>query len=248
MAAPYDSYNYQAYWENRSYEDDCERLALTKLFKKLKLRESLVDIGGGFGRLSDCYCPRFKKCLVLDPSQKLLKIGRQKTKAKNLSFRLGSLPNLPLKDKSFAVALLIRVSHHLPQLLPTLKEIHRILKKDGFVVIEVANKIHFPARIKAFFKGDFNFVRDWRPVERRSPEYISQKTIAFSNHHPQKVVNDLKKTGFLIVEMLSVSNFRSPLLKKVFPESFLLFLEKKTQELLAKFFFGPSIFILAKKE
>lgn len=247
MNAPYDSYDYQTYWENRDYEDCCERVALKKLFKEIDKRGSLLDIGGGFGRLCSLYQDQFEKCLVLDPSEKLLCLARQKTKAGNISFKKGSLPKLKIKDESFDVALLIRVSHHLLELKPSFQEIHRILGKKGFLVIEVANKIHFLARVKAWLRGEFDFSQDWRPVERRSPESISENLIDFANHHPQKVIADLKASGFVIRQTLSVSNFRSPWLKKILPQSWLQFLEDKLQVPLAKFFFGPSIFILAQK-
>jgi len=44
-----------------------------------------------------------------------------------------------------------------------------------------------------------------------------------------------------------VSNFRSQFLKKIIPEKILLFMEDKLQKPFGKLFFGPSIFILAKK-
>lgn len=244
----YDSYDYLSYWQGRDYEDNCERIALEKFFKKITVKKSIIDIGGGFGRLVSVYSPLFEKCLVLDPAEKNLIVGKEKTKNfVNVSFVQGLLPNLSINDSSFSVALLIRVSHHLPDLLPSFREINRILEKDGFFILEVANKIHFLARARAISHGNFSFAKDLSPLERRSEVNIKEGSIAFANHHPKKIIADLKETGFLVKDILSVSNFRSPIIKKIIPEKILLPLEKVLHKPLSKSFFGPSIFILAQK-
>jgi len=248
MPAPYDSYNYLSYWEDRSFEDDCERIAIERFLEKIGRRKAIIDIGGGFGRLLSLYAPHFEKCVVADPSEKLLAISRKLNQGvKNVSFKKGTLPKLPFPKESFDVALLIRVSHHLPELLSSFKEINRLLRPKGFLVLEVANKIHFLARLRALLAGDFSFAKNLEPVERRSPESIKKRTIAFSNHHPQKVMDDLGLAGFEVKAVFSVSNFRSSFLKKIFPHCWLVNLEKRGQEPLGKLFFGPSVFILGQK-
>jgi ubiquinone/menaquinone biosynthesis C-methylase UbiE len=249
MSASYDFYDYVSYWKGRSFEDNCERIALEKFFKKIRGKISLADIGGGFGRLATLYQWKFPKNLVIDPSNNLLKIGKKNFKnVKNVFFKQNSLPKLSLKDKSFDVVLLIRVAHHLKTTLPSFKEIHRILNDDGIFILEFANKIHFLSLVKAVFRLDFSFLNDLESVDRRSKESIQSKLITFSNHHPKKIYQDLKESGFEIVEVLSVSNFRSSILKNIIPNKILLWLEDKSQKTLAKFNFGPSIFVFAKKK
>lgn len=248
MASPYDLYNYIDYWKGRSFEDNCERLAIEKFFKKIDKKNSIADIGGGFGRLSTSYVRVFDKCYLIDPSEKNLDQARKTFgKNDNLTFIRGSLPDLPLISDSVEVALLIRVIHHLNDPLPSLKDTKRILTKDGYFILEVANKIHFLARLKAWLRGDFLFSRNMEPLERRSEQSIKENKITFINHHPLKVVKDLEDLNFEIVEILSVSNFRNGILKKIIPQNILLSLENLVQKPLAKSFFGPSIFILARK-
>lgn len=249
MSAPYDSYDYQSYWTGREFEDKCERLCLEKILSKLPQKGLIVDIGGGFGRLSTLYSSYFDKCLVVDPSRKLLAQGRKLSKnCPKISFKLGSLPHLPVESETADAALMIRVSHHIPDLAPSLRDVHRILKKDGYFILEIANKIHFLARIKSLLRGDFAFARSLEPVERRSEESIREGLIAFSNHHPDKVISDLQKIGFSVKQTYSVSNFRNTLLKKILPEKVLLAFEALFQKLLAQAYFGPSIFVVAQKE
>lgn len=248
MPVPYDSFDYPLYWEKRSYENEAERFALLNLLEKIEKKESLIDIGGGFGRLAAFYSPLFTSCVILEPSEKLIGIGKEKLRNfQNVSFQKGSLPKLPFASGSFEVALMIRVVHHLDSPLPAFREVNRILKKDGYFILEAANKIHFLERVKVYFKGDSSFVNDLSPIDKRSRKSIEEKKIVFLNHHPKKIMEDLNTAGFSVAETLSVSNFRSQLLKKIIPEKLLLYLERKTQKPLAKYFFGPSIFFLAKK-
>lgn len=248
MPVPYDSFDYPSYWDKRSYENECEKFALLSLLKKVEKKESLVDIGGGFGRLATVYSPFFTSCVILEPSEKLIEIGREKLRNfQNVSLKKGSLPKLPLSSESFEVALMIRVVHHLDSPLSAFREANRILKKNGYFILEVANKIHFLERVKAYFRGDFSFINDLSPIDKRSQKSIEEKKIVFLNHHPKKIINDLEMAGFKVVNIFSVSNFRSQLLKKIIPEKLLLSLERKTQKPFAKYFFGPSIFFLAKK-
>lgn len=247
MAVPYDCFDYPSYWIGRKYEHGCEKIALQSFLKKIGNVHDLVDIGGGFGRLAEVYTHCAERCEVLEPSDKLRKIGQEKNLSQNLFFKRGSLPKLPFKDETFDIALLIRVIHHLDDPSLSFLEINRILKKGGFFILEMANKTHFLACLKALLKLDFGFARDWAAIERRSRESILAQKITFINHHPQKIISDLVDSNFKVREVLSVSNFRYGLVKKMIPLLCLLSLEKKLQRPLAKFFFAPSIFILAEK-
>jgi len=249
MSAPYDSFDYLSYWKGRNFEDNCERCVLKKIFEKLKKKSFLVDIGGGFGRLASLYSPIFERCLIIEPSQNLIKIGKDLNKDfKNVEFKQGSLPRLPIKDSSVDVALMVRVFHHFDDSVAVIKEVSRIVKPGGFFVLEFANKIHFIARLRAVFSLNFRFAEDQKPIDRRSEKSKKEGKIFFMGHHPKKIIEDLERSNFEIKEIFSVSNLRNPLIKKIFPEKFLLWVEDSLQKQLGKLFFGPSIFILAEKK
>jgi len=250
VEVPYDSYNYAQFWEKRNYEDQAEKIALKKLFQKIpsSKRNLIIDIGGGFGRLGEIYAPEFKKCFLVDPSEKLLNLAKKKLKNfKNIEFKKGSGEKLPFKENSFDVALIIRVIHHFQNPEKFFKETSRILKPQGFLILEFANKIHFLACLRAWSRGNLKFTKQLESIDQRSPKSIATETIPFLNHHPKFVINLLNKNGFEVISILSVSNFRHHFLKKVIPLPMLLFLESKIQKIAASFYFGPSIFILAKK-
>lgn len=64
----------------------------------------------------------------------------------------------------------------------------------------------------------------------------------FYNYHPKYIESIFKKSGFKIDEVLSVSNFRSTKLKKLFGTKNLVRMEKSAQKLLAPIRFAPSIY------
>jgi ubiquinone/menaquinone biosynthesis C-methylase UbiE len=246
----YDQYNYRSYWQGREYEHQAEIKALKKLFAQIphKKTKTLVDIGCGFGRLAPLYNQLFASCFLVEPSAKLLNQAKRKlAKCPNLDFKQGSWEKLNLPQK-VDVALVVRVAHHIQDIDLAIKNISQHLNEDGFLILEFANKINFKIRLKMFFCGRLDFCHNLDPCDRRSPGNINEETIIFLNHHPQKIIQALEKNGLKVIDKLSVSNFRWPILKKIIPTKILLAAEEKLQRPLAKIDFGPSIFILAKKK
>ena len=246
----YDSYNYRHYWKNRKYENQAEKIALRKLFQLIhqKKEKNILDIGAGFGRHTPLYASLFKKATLLEPSLKLIQEAQENLKNfSHLIFKKGTAQNLPYLKQSVNTVLMVRVAHHFNNLSPILQEISRILTPNGTLILEFANKMHFKARMKALISNDLKSLNSLTPIDRRSKKNVKEKTIPFLNHHPETIEKNLQENNLKIIKKLSVSNFRSPILKKILPLDWLLFLEKITQPLLAPLNFGPSIFILARK-
>jgi ubiquinone/menaquinone biosynthesis C-methylase UbiE len=148
---------------------------------------------------------------------------------------------LEFADNSVDLIIMIRVMHHLPQPLPELKEISRVLSPDGVAILEVANYMHARNRIKHIVS------RTPIPVNPVDIRTNKNEDIAFVNHNPKTVIAQLKQAGLRVDRMLSVSNLRSPSLKKIMPVPVMLAFEGILQPTLSKSFFGPSIFFLVKK-
>lgn len=235
----YDNFDYQAYWKKRGYEDFSERIALKRLIDKIncKSKKNLIDIGAGFGRLAEVYGKIFEHSTLVDPSSASLKMAKKKIGNKKFSFVKSVGSDLPFEKESFGVAIMIRVIHHLGQPKRVIKEIHRILKPEGWFILEFANKRHFKAKL--FFSSSPSLEPLDISKDKSEPP--------FKNYHPLWIENLLKDVGFELKAKLSVSNFRDPILKKLLAHSLLLSMEKKVQKPFGKLNFGPSIFILAKK-
>lgn len=248
MKAPYDIFDYPSYWEGRDYENEADKLAISKLVKKIEKKESLIDIAGGFGRLSSFLAPYFENILLVDHSEALLKEAEKYLSGLgNIKLKKGNCEKLSVEAGGFDCALMVRIIHHFENPEKALREAHKALKPGGYLILEFANKIHFLAWLKAFLRGNFSFCQSLKPAERRSEQAIKEEMITFCNHHPKAIQNSLEKIGFRVVDKLSVSNYRFPIFKKIFPLPLLLFCENLTQRPLAKLFFGPSVYFLAQK-
>lgn len=251
MAAFYDTYNYLAYWHGRDYEHEAEVIALRAFLSKLGKVKTILEVGAGFGRLAPLYINNKstnQKIILSDPCSKQLKFARKNLVNKKIKFLQASLNELPNKIKPHSIDLLVivRVLHHIDNLDETFDTISRLLKKDGFLILEFANKRHLKATISEFFRGNFTFLLDIFPKDLRKHTSSKIITIPFNNYHPDNIFEQLKKHKFKAIEVRSVSNIRSPILKKMFPRYLLIAIEKHFQKLLAKISFGPSLFVLSK--
>ena len=153
--------------------------------------------------------------------------------------------DLDFKPASVDLMTVIRVMHHLPDPTKEFGELHRVLSKDGIVILEVANYAHGRNRLKHILKRQ---KLPTEPVDIRSEQNRNDEEIAFVNHNPKTVIGQLDRAGFKVEKVLSVSNLRSPGLKKIVPDSAMLSVEKFLQRPLASLYFGPSVFFLLKKK
>lgn len=237
-------HNYLHYWDGREYEHAAEEVAIAKMLKDMTF-ESAVDVGGGYGRLSVFLRNFSKKVTLVEPSQQQLDIAKEYLKGKpSVDMKLAQAEQLPFDDETVDLVLVVRVLHHLPDPMPAFEEIHRVLRKDGYFLLEFANNAHFKNRLKYASKLQ-KLPMD--PVDIRSAENRRDDEIPFVNHNPKMIKKQLAQAGFKLEKQLSASNFRSSTFKKLFGKRALLALEKMTQKPLAHTYFGPSTVFLLRK-
>jgi ubiquinone/menaquinone biosynthesis C-methylase UbiE len=247
--AHYDTYDYSTFWKGRDYEHAADSMVLTGLLKKATTEHKcIIDVGGGLGRLIPYYVDRYKKSIVLDPSTVQLKRIQAEVgdKYPTVEYAAGVAEALPFADDSADTILCVRVTHHIPDFTVPAQEFHRVLEKGGYLILEVANKIHFKARLQALRKGKYKSVSSADPIQVNADK--KEGSIEFVNHHPKTLQRTLEQAGFEIVTVRSVSNFRSAVLKKYVPHTLLIAMERALQRPLASAWFGPSIYFLARKK
>lgn len=237
-------HNYLHYWDQRQYEHAAEELALDRFLKGRHFKVA-VDVGGGYGRLSAFLEKYADKVILAEPSQQQLDIAEEFLRDHpKVDRKLWQAADLKLKDGEVDLAIMVRVMHHLPDPSPELHEIARVLSDDGVFVLEFANYAHAENRLKHLVRGRR---LPQEPVDIRSVENKRDDEIPFVNHNPKTVIKHLAHAGLKVEKVLSVSNLRSPGLKKIMPQGLMLSLEKLLQPTLAKTYFGPSIFLLVRK-
>jgi ubiquinone/menaquinone biosynthesis C-methylase UbiE len=238
-------HNYLQYWDGRQYEHLAEEIALNKLLGGKRFKNA-VDVGGGYGRLSILLENYADHVTLAEPSKQQLDIAKDFLKSHpEIDRKLMQADDLKFKAGSVDLVTMIRVMHHLPDPSAEFKEIARVLGKDGYAVIEVANYAHFRNRLRHIARRERLPVK---PVDIRSEaNKRNQDEIAFVNHNPATVVRQLEHAGLHVEATLSVSNLRSVRLKKIMPRELMLGAERALQRPLATVYFGPSIFFLVRK-
>lgn len=237
-------HNYLKYWEGREYENSAEELAINR-FLKNKHFSHAVDVGGGYGRL----------CLILEKYADLVTLAEPSTQQLDLAKDyLKDNPEIERKqlqagdlgypDASIDLITMVRVMHHIPDPNSEFSELARVLSDEGYLILEVANYTHFRNRLKFILKGRKFPVE---PVDIRSRKNKRENEIAFVNHNPKTIIKQLSHAGLKVERVLSVSNLRSPGLKKIMPKNLMLKVENIMQPTFAKSYFGPSTFFLVKK-
>ena len=238
------AHNYREYWTGRDYEDAAERIALNRLLKGCHFKNA-VDVGGGYGRLSVLLSKYADHVTLAEPSRQQLDIAKDYLKDfPTIDRELMQADNLRFKDGSVDLLTMVRVMHHLPDPAVEFDEISRVLSADGIAIIEVANYAHALNRVRHLMKGK---KIPLKPVDIRSKINRKKNEIPFVNHNPKTVIRQLAHAGLEVEEVLSVSNLRNPRLKRVLPQNVMLAVETAMQKPLSGLYFGPSIFLLARK-
>lgn len=237
VVADYNGYDYKKiFWEDadRKYEDMADRLAIRKLLPQHI--DKFVDIAGGYGRLADEYLPRAKSATLFDYSKTELQQAKD-LYGDQIHTQAGDIYDLPFTNDSFDALMMVRATHHFKEMQKVSDELYRILKPGGVAVIEVANKKTLPKMFRYWFKKS-----DINPFSREPAHLKDLNENGFYNYHPKYIEEVFRKSGFRIERVLSVSNFRSAKLKKLFGTKNLVRLEKGAQTVLAPIRFAPSIY------
>jgi ubiquinone/menaquinone biosynthesis C-methylase UbiE len=94
---------------------------------------SLLDVGGGTGRIGETLKGQAGSIIISDPSIKML----QRALGKNGLRTIGSAAEyLPFVDCSFEVVIMVDALHHVNDQARTAAEMFRVLKPGGRIVIE----------------------------------------------------------------------------------------------------------------
>jgi len=174
----------------------------------LSSSDVVADIGCGNGRHLILCVDKCKVVVGLDISRNLLKITRNKMETKKISavFIHGNLVDIPLKDNSLDTVLYIASLHNIKgreERIRSLKEVRRILKKDGRALISVWSRwqdkyrMHF---LKELFthKGEFGDIEIyWRQHNLDIPRF-------YHLYSKKEFISDINKSRFEIERSYSV--------------------------------------------
>lgn len=250
----YDKYNYdyQDYWKERDYENKAEENAIGSLIRP-HYGKRFIDIGGSYGRNLPLYSNKYQEVVIMDYSlQTLQKYEKQiLDQFPNAKLVAGNVYEMPFIDGSFDGALMVRVLHHIQEPEKYFRNLATLLKKDGVVIQEFANKVHIKAKLKWLFTGNFKNL-DQTPYQQKTrldeEKEGSKEESIFLNFHPKHIKKMLKENSFKIDARKGCSYLRIGFIKRTVPEPLIVAVEKLLQALFSWTNLPPSIFFLAHNE
>jgi demethylmenaquinone methyltransferase/2-methoxy-6-polyprenyl-1,4-benzoquinol methylase len=120
---------------------------LEKMVRVLDLPHAgtLLDAGGGTGRVASALRPHLGSIVVADVSWGMLTQARNK----DLVATLAETENLPFADNVFDRVLMVDALHHVVSQSRTAAELFRVLRPGGRLVIEEPDLRTFPVKMIA---------------------------------------------------------------------------------------------------
>lgn len=232
----YEGIEYKDFWresDNRSRLDELEREIIRELLPSAGTR--IVDLGCGYGRLSECYLDKFDQIILVDSSISLLRQAQETTNGRGW-FIAGDINHLPFRKGSFDYVLMVRVFHHLPDSRKCLMEVDRILSRGGVFTFSYSNKRNL-ARIVSYMLG-----RD-----PKNPFTIETQGLdtTLIRHHPRFVDSLMMETGFKNLQHLG-AGVVDKLTNKKGPFQIWLTLGKLTAPIFGKTRLAPWVFCKGK--
>jgi ubiquinone/menaquinone biosynthesis C-methylase UbiE len=105
----------------------------------------LLDAGGGTGRVAEALRPHVGSVIVADISRGMLAQARQKS----IAAASAETERLPFADETFDRVLMVDALHHVVHQADTVRELYRVLKPGGRLVIEEPDLRTFPVKLIA---------------------------------------------------------------------------------------------------
>lgn len=230
----YEGSDYQtSFWEEggRAYEDAVEAVALSRLLPTGGKR--LLEVGAGAGRNTLRY-EGFEQIILLDYSRTQLRQARQRLgDSPRYRFVAADVYRLPFAGGSFDGATMIRTLHHMADARASLGQVRRTLANGATFILEYPNKCNLKSILRYALRR-----QTWNPF---SPEPIEFAPLNY-DFHPDTVRAWLKASGFAVERQLTVSHFRTALLKRALPLKLLVWLDSLAQRTGDLWQLSPSVF------
>jgi len=235
----YEGSDYQAtFWERggRDYEDQVEAIALRRLLPAAGAL--LLEVGAGAGRNTARYSG-FERVVLLDYSFSQLRLAQERLgKVERYTYVAADAYKLPFAPDQFDAATMIRTLHHMVEPQRALEQVGAVLQSGGIFILEYANKHNLKAILRYALRH-----QAWSPFSLEPVEFA---TLNF-DFHPQAVRQWLRASGFIVGRQLTVSHYRSGLLKRRVPLKLLVGMDALAQLTGDWWQLTPSVFVRSVK-
>ncbi len=173
----------RSYVPGRSWE------ALAHTLITLLPAVTVADLGAGEGTLSQLLAKTARKVIAVDNSPKMVAFASQLAKQhrlKNLEYRLGDIQDPPIQTNSVDLAVFSQALHHALRPERALEAAHRMLKRNGRVVILdlLAHRFEKARELYADHWLGFSEVRLHELLERAGFKNIDVRVVSREKQSP----------------------------------------------------------------
>ncbi len=164
-----------------------------RMIAQLDLTRPALDLGCGDGSFA---AAAFREPLDagIDPSPVALEEARRRGMHREL--KLGEGGTLPFPDGAFATVLSNSVLEHIPEIQPTLREVHRVLRPGGVFVFTTPSE-HFAEYL--FFADLFRSI-GLKGLSRRYESYFNRISWHYRTDSAAVWTSRLEQFGFRICQ------------------------------------------------
>jgi len=212
--------------------------------------ERLLDIGCASGEHTLYYLKKCSKVFGVDANKDLIETANERYP--QIKFRVANAESLPFAKNYFDVVVMNDVLEHVEDEKKSLDETHRVLKKDGILIVTTPHKGLFSFidvdNYSWYFRKLFG-IKTIKPGYNRKHRHYSLKDFELLLENKFQILKSFRSSCFIVP---LVSNIRL-LVRHIFGENFELKVKPYLNELSELDYFIPfwkfsyNIAIIARK-
>jgi ubiquinone/menaquinone biosynthesis C-methylase UbiE len=127
-------------YDLRYADEQTAKIEAAIKIQDVKEKASVLDVGCGTGLLFDYISNSSERIIGLDLSKKMLLQAKKIQQDKKVQLILADADNIPLKKGVFSHVFLVTITQNMPDPVITLREVKRVTKKDGVIVVTCLKK------------------------------------------------------------------------------------------------------------
>ncbi len=180
--------------EGRDMIDHLHRYSMASNYVKDLV---VLDIACGEGYGSNILSQTAKHVYGVDIDSETITCAQKKYVKSNISFKIGSTDSIPMEDNSIDVVVSFETIEHHDRHEEMMKEISRVLKPDGLLIISTPDKLYYSDlrgfinkfHVKELYKEEFNFLIKsfFKNTQFLNQMYVNYSSIIIDNNDSEKI-------------------------------------------------------------